>query len=509
MLAGAQAELAAANAGRATALLGQAASLPLSDLEQALAVRLRASIGFALGQGADSAAMLLQAARALELLDVPASREAHLEALEASVYSGRYGNGGAIRRAAEAALAAPPARKPATPADLLLDGVAELLVGNRAKGVPIVQKAIDALKRTPELRWQAFGCIAAMEIWDDAGLHTLATAQLVLAREAAALTPLTVALDQIAGSDNVVSGQFAVADANFAEARELAAATGAGGIASNTSAGALIVSAWRGHTPEAHDLAQASMREAIARGLGRYVTFAQYSTAILENGLGHYLEALGAARSAAQDRALYLSTFALPELVEAAVRSGEHALAVEAVDQLADRTLSGTQWARGMLARSRALISSDAEAEPLYRAGIEHLQNCRAAPHLGRAHLLYGEWLRRQNRRRDARSQLRTAHEMFRFMGAEAFDERARLELVATGERVRRRKAGAEELLTPQEARIVRLVVEGASNPEIAAQLFISPRTVEYHLHKVFRKMGIGSRSDLIRLQLASEEKLH
>ncbi len=509
MLAGAQAELAAANAGRATALLGQAASLPLSDLEQALAVRLRASIGFALGQGADSAAMLLQAARALELLDVPASREAHLEALEASVYSGRYGNGGAICRAAEAALAAPRARKPATAADLLLDGVAELLVGNRAKGVPIVQKAIDALKRTPELRWQAFGCIAAMEIWDDAGLHTLATAQLVLAREAAALTPLTVALDQIAGSDNVVSGQFAVADANFAEARELATATGAGGIASNTSAGALIVSAWRGHTPEAHDLAQANMREAIARGLGRYVTFAQYSTAILENGLGHYQEALGAARSAAQDRALYLSTFALPELVEAAVRSGEHALAVEAVDQLADRTLSGTQWARGMLARSRALISSDAEAEPLYRAGIEHLQNCRAAPHLGRAHLLYGEWLRRQNRRRDARSQLRTAHEMFRFMGAEAFDERARLELVATGERVRRRKAGAEELLTPQEARIVRLVVEGASNPEIAAQLFISPRTVEYHLHKVFRKMGIGSRSDLIRLQLDSEEKLH
>jgi DNA-binding CsgD family transcriptional regulator len=162
-----------------------------------------------------------------------------------------------------------------------------------------------------------------------------------------------------------------------------------------------------------------------------------------------------------------------------------------------------------MLARSRALISSDAEAEPLYRAGIEHLQNCRAAPHLGRAHLLYGEWLRRQNRRRDARSQLRTAHEMFRFMGATAFDERARLELVATGERVRRREAGAEELLTPQETRIVRLVVEGASNPEIAAQLFISPRTVEYHLHKVFRKMGIGARSDLIRLQLDSAEKLH
>ena len=509
MLAGAQAELESANAGRATVLLGQASSLPLTDLERAQAARVRASIGFALGQGADSAAMLLQAANALESLDVRASREAHLEALEASVYSGRYGNGGAIRRAAEAALAAPKGPKRATTADLLLDGVAELLVGNRLKGVPIVEKAIDALKRTPELRWQAFGCLAAMEIWDDAGLHTLATAQLVLAREAAALTPLTLALDQIAGGDNVVSGQFAVADANFAEARELAEATGVVGIANSPSAGALIVSAWRGRTPEASDLAQATMRDAIARGLGRYVTFAQYATAVLENGLGHYREALSAARSAAEDQALYLSTFALPELVEAAVRSGQQELAVAAVGELADRTLSGTQWARGMLARSRALISTDTEAELLYQAAIEHLQNCRVAPHLGRAHLLYGEWLRRQNRRRDARGQLRTAHEMFQFMGAEAFASRARLELVATGERVRRREGGAKELLTPQEARISRLVADGASNPEIAAQLFISPRTVEYHLHKVFRKLGVGSRADLIRLQLDSEERLH
>jgi DNA-binding CsgD family transcriptional regulator/tetratricopeptide (TPR) repeat protein len=508
MLAGAQAELAAANAGRATALLGQATTLPLTDLERAQAARLRASIGFALGQGADSAVMLLEAARALESLDVRESREAHLEALEASVYSGRYGNGGAIRRAAEAALAAPSPTGPVIAADLLLDGVADLLVGNTVKGIPVVKQAIDALERTPQLRWQAFGCLAAMEIWDDAGLHTLASAQLELAREAAELTPLTVALDQIAGGDNVISGQFDEAEANFAEARELAEATGDGGVASQASAGALIVSAWRGRMPEARDRAYATMRDAIARGLGRYVTFAQYATAVLENGLGHYDEALGAARSAAQDRALYLSTFALPELVEAAVRSGHRELAVEAVDRLADRTLSGTPWARGMLARSRAIISSDADAEPLYRAAIEHLQNCRATPHLGRAHLLYGEWLRRQNRRRDARRELRTAHDMFRLMGAEAFDERARLELVATGERVRGREVGTEELLTPQEARIARLVVEGASNPEIAAQLFISPRTVEYHLHKVFRKMGVGSRADLIRLQFDSEERL-
>ncbi len=509
MLAGAQAELAAANAGRAMVLLGEATSLPLTDLERAQAARLRASIGFALGQGADSAAMLLQAAQALESLDVRASREAHLEALEASVFSGGYGNGGAIRTAAASALAAPPAPKGEIATDLLLDGVAELLVGDRFKGVPTVQRAINALKRTPELRWQAFGCLAAMEIWDDAGLHTLATAQLALARESAALTPLTLALDQIAGTDNVVSGQFAVADANFAEARELAEATGVSRIASHASAGALIVAAWRGRTPEAQDLAQATRRDAIVRGLGRYVTFAQYATAVLENGLGHYWEALSAARSAAQDRALYLSTFALPELVEAAVRSGELELAVAAVERLAESTLSGTRWARGMLARSRALVSSDREAEPLYRAAVEHLQNCRVAPQLARAHLLYGEWLRRQNRRRDARTQLRTAHEMFRFMGAEAFDERARQELVATGERVRGREPGTEELLTPQEARIVGLVAEGGSNPEIAAQLFISPRTVEYHLHKVFRKLGVGSRASLIRLQLGSEEKLH
>jgi DNA-binding CsgD family transcriptional regulator len=507
MLAGAQAELAGANAGRATALLVQATTLPLSDLERVQAARLRASIGFALGQGADSAAMLLEAARALESLDVRAAREAHLEALEASVYSGRYGNGGAIRRAAEAARAAPRAPEPETAADLLLDGVAELLLGDRARGLPLVQQAIEALKRTPELRWQAFGCLAAMEIWDDAGLHTLATTQLALAREAAALTPLTLALDQIAGSDNVVSGQFAVAEANFDEARELAQAMGEAGNASHASAGALIVSAWRGRTPEARDRAEANMRDAITRGLGRYVTLAQYATAVLENGLGHYEEALSAARFAAQDQALYVSTFALPELVEAAVRCGEYDLAVATVEQLADRTLSGTEWARGMLDRSQALVSSYGEAEPLYRAAIRHLQISRARPHLGRAHLLYGEWLRRQGRRRDARVQLRTAHEMFRFMGAEAFGERAHLELVATGERVRRRQVGTEDLLTPQEARIARLVAEGASNPEIAGQLFISPRTVEYHLHKVFRKMGVGSRADLMRFPLDPEER--
>jgi DNA-binding CsgD family transcriptional regulator len=240
----------------------------------------------------------------------------------------------------------------------------------------------------------------------------------------------------------------------------------------------------------------------VARGLGRYVTFAQYAIVVLEMGLANYEAAFAAAQEVCEDRALYLATQALPELIESAVRLGEVELAADAVRRLEERTLpSGTDWALGTLARSQALLAEGDEAESLYTSAIDWLKRCRSVPSLARAHLLYGEWLRRERRRRDAREQLRIAHGIFESIGAGAFDERARLELLATGERIAPRSIEQPvEQLTAQEARIARLVSEGSSNPQIAQQLYISPRTVEYHLHKVFRKLDVSTRTQLAAL---------
>jgi DNA-binding CsgD family transcriptional regulator len=269
----------------------------------------------------------------------------------------------------------------------------------------------------------------------------------------------------------------------------------------------LIASAWRGRSTEAQDLAEACMREAFAQQLGLHVAVAHYAIAVLEIGLGRYEAALTAAREVGEEPALFVVTSTLPELIEAAVRTGERELAAAAVGRLSERTRpSGTDWALGLLARSRALLEEGTRAEKLYRKAIEHLRRSRAAPQLARAHLVYGEWLRRERRRREAREQLRTARDMFIFMGAQAFAERARVELTATGEHTRRRVGeAAADALTGQEARIAHLVSDGASNAEIAAQLYISPRTVEYHLHKVFRKLGVSSRTQLARALLESD----
>jgi DNA-binding CsgD family transcriptional regulator len=224
-------------------------------------------------------------------------------------------------------------------------------------------------------------------------------------------------------------------------------------------------------------------------------------TAVLYNGLGRYEAALAGARQACEYDDLVLFGWSLVELVEAGIRSGAHDAAAAALRQLEDRTsAAGTNWALGVLARSRALLSSGDAADALYREAIERLGNCRIVVHLARTHLIYGEWLRRENRRADARAQLRTAYEQLSGMGAEAFAERARRELLATGETVRKRASGPQDALTAQETQIARLAVEGLTNTEIAGQLFISARTVEYHLHKVFAKLGIGSRRQLRRI---------
>src|SRR5581483_1063672 len=304
-------------------------------------------------------------------------------------------------------------------------------------------------------------------------------------------------LDPLAGMDDVVAGHLGTATAPLAEAPDDEPRADRGPIA----LAEVVAAAWRGRAAEAQRLIEASMREAFARDLGLHVAAARHAAAILDLGLGRYEAATSAAREACEEPALYVVTSALPALVEAAARTGERELAVAAVARLAERTLpSGTDWGLGILARSQALLAEGAGAERLYRQAIEHLRRSRAAPQLARAHLVYGEWLRRERRRREAREQLRTARDMFIFMGAQAFAERARVELAATGEQARTaggRPAAAQ--LTPQETQIAQLVAEGASNAEVAARLFISPRTVEYHLHKVFRKLDVGSRTQLAR----------
>jgi DNA-binding CsgD family transcriptional regulator len=287
-----------------------------------------------------------------------------------------------------------------------------------------------------------------------------------------------------------------VAESCFEEADEITRSTGSAGMLGNSEIGLLALAVWRGEEPRARALAEVCANDGVARGLGAFAGFAKYQLNILELGLGNYSAALNAAQDACLD--ILLVTRVLPELAEAAVRCGESAVASAAADKLAESTLaSGTEWALGTLARTQALVAEDAKAEALYRKALDHLKSCRARTSLARAHLVYGEWLRRRRRRVDAREQLRAAYEMFESMGAGAFARRAETELVATGERARRRAPETVLSLTPHEWRVATLASEGMRNSEIAAQLYVSSRTVEYHLGKVFKKLGLTSRTQL------------
>jgi DNA-binding CsgD family transcriptional regulator len=493
LLAAAQAALPAGALGRAAALLDRASLAPLDEPQRAHAQRLRGAIGLAASQGADRATVLLRAARALEPVDPRLARDSHLEALEAAINAGRLAGERSLREAAEAARAAPSAPEAdAGAADLLLDGLAALITARHESAMPTIRRAFDALLGVDEPRWLPLGCLAAFETWNDDALHRLTNRQVELTPTTGALASVPFAVDQLGDVDVVVAGRFGSAP-NAQVARPISPAD-------------VLASAWRGRPAETRDLAEACMREAFARERGLHVAFAHFAIAVLEVGLGRYETALTAARTACDEAGLFVLTPALPELIEAAVRTGEQQVGIAAVTQLSQRAgRSATDWALGTLARSRALLEDGAPAEELYREAIDRLRASRAAPQLARAHLLYGEWLRRERRRREAREQLRTARDMFIFMGAHAFAARARDELTATGEHARRRLEDAPaDLLTAQEARIARLVSEGATNAAIGAQLFISPRTVEYHLHKAFRKLGVSSRTQLARLMLES-----
>jgi DNA-binding CsgD family transcriptional regulator len=330
-------------------------------------------------------------------------------------------------------------------------------------------------------------------VWDDEAWHELATRAVRLARDAGALTALPVDLEYRAAV-HAHAGEFDEASALIEEADAVAAATGNAPLRYVS----LFLAAWRGDESQVLKLIESRTRDANARGEGRAIGWAEYVKGVLYNGLGRYEAALAGARQACAHEDPCFSGWSLVEVIEAGVRSGAHDEAAAALRKFEERTrAAGTNWALGMLARSSALLADGKAADALYREAIERLEGCRIVVHLARAHLVYGEWLRRENRRVEAREQLRAAYEMLSRIGAEGFAERARGELLATGETVRKRTLESRDVLTAQEALVARLAAQGRTNPEIGAQLFISARTAEYHLHKVFTKLGIRSRRSL------------
>ena len=334
----------------------------------------------------------------------------------------------------------------------------------------------------------------ASALWDDDAWHAMLVRQVRLARDVGALDQLPIDLAAL-GTATAWTGDFTVVSALIAESDAVCAATGS----PSAPFAAMLLASLRGDQAEAAPLIEATIAEATARGQGIAVAYAHWAASILANGLGRHAEALASARQASQDSpALYVAMWALPELIEAAVRTGNPRIAQDAIARLAEATQAGgTDFGLGLEARSRALVSGGRAAAEGYREAIDRLGRTQLRPELARAHLLYGEWLRGENRRRDARAELRTAYDLFTAMGIEAFAERARRELLATGDTVRKRTAETASELTAQEAHIARLAGDGRTNVEIGAQLFLSTRTVEWHLAKVYGKLGVGSRREL------------
>jgi DNA-binding CsgD family transcriptional regulator len=498
-LAAAQATHQAGAFDAALGLVGLAESGPLDDLQRAQVALLRGQIAFAVNRGRDAPPLLLSAAKRLEPLDIGLARVTYLEALSAAIHAGRLGGHDLVRKTADAARRAPPSPHPSRAPDLLLDGLAVLHTEGYAAATPILKRALrafrgDALSSEEGIRWLWLACRTAMDLWDDESWFVLAGRQIQLARAAGALTVLPLALNLRAGI-HLFAGEFVAAETLSEEARAVSDA-----IANpDVPYARLILAGWRGQQAETARLTAAGDRDATARGEGRTIGVGKYATAVLYNGLAQYEDALTAARQATehpQDLAFF--TWGLVELIEAAARSGKADLAADGLRRLSELTrTSRTDWAFGVEAQCRALVSEDDAVEDLFREAIERLGRTRVSVALARARLLYGEWLRRRRRRLDAREQLRSAHDLFSEFGMEAFAERARVELQATGEHARKRTADTRDDLTPQEAQIARLAGEGATNQEIATRLFISPSTVGYHLGKAFRKLGVGSRHQL------------
>ncbi|WP_433294017.1 ATP-binding protein [Actinoplanes sp. CA-030573] len=465
------------------------------DLQRAQVDLLRAQVAFASSRGTEAPPLLLAAARRLQPLDVGLARETYLDAFTAALFGARLNRDVGMTEIADAARAAAGrAGAEPTPADLLLTGLIAL-ADDYVTAAPACRAAVRRMATgwTPppdQLRrlWQ--GCVVAIEIWDDESAYVLSRDHVEIARRTGALSEVALALSSRIPV-LVFCGELATAAAAVAETRSVEEMTG---IAA-APYGALILAAWQGRAGHAARLIGSTRQEATARGEGIGVAICAYTDAVLANSNGRYQEAVAAARDAGDHREVVAENWALPELIEAASRAGDRELATSSLDRLAEKTRAcGTDWALGVEARCRALVGDGDEAEGRYQAAIDHLARTRIRSDLARAHLLYGEWLRRASRRVDARRELATAYELFTAMEMAAFAERARHELSATGATVRRRGFEEPTELTAQEEQIARLAARGRTNSEIGAQLFISSRTVEWHLRKVYTKLGVSSR---------------
>jgi DNA-binding CsgD family transcriptional regulator len=503
-LAAAQASVQAGAFDQALGLLVMTEARPLDELASARLDLLRAQIAFASGLDSDATPLLLKAARRLEPLNPGLARETYLNAWGAALLAGRLAAGD-MAEICRAARALPRSQQPG-PVELLLDGLALLITDGLPAAAPTLRQAVSAfasvgVSADDGLRWGWMAVVAANILWDDDGWRAILARQVQLARNAGALEHLPLYLEA-AAIIAAWSGDFGAAASLIAEVNAVREAIGS----RIAPYAALLLGSLRGSQAEAIPLIEATINEAEAGGQGLAVTSARWAAAMLYNGLGRYDEASEAARQAAENPSgLQVSMWALIELIEAAARSGNMPMASDALERLAETTqVSGTGFGLGIEARSRALMAEDGPADGLYLEAIDRLGRTQLRPELARAHLVYGEWLRRQGRRSQAREQLRTAHGMLDTMGMEGFAERARRELLATGETARKRTVQAtveaSQALTAQEAQVARLARDGLSNPEIGARLFISSRTVQYHLGKVFTKLGISSRGQLNRV---------
>lgn len=480
-------------------LLSMATSGPLTEFQVAQANRLRGQIAFAFNRGSEAPPLLLKAARQFEVLDARLARQTYLEVLSAMEYAGRHGTGDELRLAAEATLAAPQASQPPDADDLLLDGLALLITegpstaaSNLKRAVSMFSSAQTSTDDGMQRLW--FACTAAQILWDDENWDVLSTRHVQLARDAGALTLLPLFLTQL-GALRLFQGDFAAASSLLDEQRVITEATG-GKIPPYAP---VALAAFRNLEREAAELIDEASHDVERRGERGGLTLIQYMSALLYNSLGRYELALGPARQAAADQNdRRFSLWAAVEFIEAATRCGVRDEAAEAFERLSNSTRASlTPWALGVEAQSRALLSDAGAADELYREAIGQLAQTSLRLPLARARLLYGEWLRRERRRTDARTQLREAHSLFIAMGAQGFASRAERELLATGETARRRNPTTANELTSRELQITRLARDGLTNPDIGARLFISPRTVQYHLRNAFAKLGVDSRIQL------------
>jgi DNA-binding CsgD family transcriptional regulator len=501
-LAAAHAQLQSGAPEAALALLGTAEAGSNDPHTCARADLLRAQAACAMRLGGDAPALLLEAARQLERVDIALARDTYLEAIAAAQLAGpSEGDGGPLKVAAAARAASPPVG-PARPADLLLDGLAMWITEGCASGAPLVKRALKAFRREETAGEEALQSLALASriagdgLWDHGTWEALVNCHARLVREAGALSLLPIALTARVHV-LLFAGELNAAASLGDELRSLAETTG-GELAPYAALG---ITAWRGQEAETRALMEATTEEAVPRGEGSRLPATHWAAAVLYNGLARYDDALIAAKRASRPpEAMGYAHWTLAELIEAAVRTGERETAEDALAALAQTTgPSGTDWAVGIEARSRALLSDGQDAEQLYRQAIDRLGRGGIRAELARAHLLYGEWLRRERRRLEAREQLQVAHDMLSSMGADAFAARAARELLATGAHARKRGSDTRDDLTAQEHTIAQLARDGLSNPEIASRLFISPRTVEYHLHKVFNKLEITCRQELGR----------